>query len=213
MKAVVFDLDGTILNTTRDIGLALGKAFSTVFSDEQVNRFVGRGLRNAVKAAAKELGYEEEDVDELLQRLLKAYRDNPVQYTRPYPGVESLLSDLSNAGVPLCVYSNKEQDLTETIIRICFPTIKFAQITGMHGKYEPKPSYQAIEAFSKLVKIPFDQILYIGDSEVDFKTAVNANLEYRILITGMRTKENLLETGVPEEALISEIGQVRDLIL
>ncbi len=212
-KAIVFDLDGTILNTTGDIAMALGKTLSTEITGEQSDRFIGNGLRNALKAAAEETGYRYNDLDELLEKLLFHYRETPVKYTKPYPGVEALLADLKAADIPMCVYSNKEQDLTETVLEICFPDIKFAQITGMHGKYERKPSSQAIIEFSKLVKVPLDEILYVGDSDVDFRTAVNAGLEYRILTWGTRKKEDLLEAGVPKEVLISDIDQIRHLVL
>ena len=211
-RAVVIDLDGTILNTTKDIGLAIGRTLGHEFSDEQVNRFVGRGLRNAIINASREIGYRCDDIDALLQRLLSFYREVPVKYTRPYPGVTEFLRDLNGSGIPICVYSNKEQDIAESVLNICFPDITFAQITGMNGNFETKPSSQAIIAFSKLVKTNLSELLYVGDSEVDFKTAVNAGVDYRILTWGMRKKEDLLESGVPKEVLVSDIDQIRDLV-
>ena len=74
MKAVVFDLDGTLLDTTKDIGLALERTLDTHFTDEQVNRFVGRGLKNALIAAAQEKGLVDPDIDALNERLLYFYR-------------------------------------------------------------------------------------------------------------------------------------------
>ncbi len=212
-KGVVFDLDGTILNTTKDIGLALGRTLSTSFTDDQTNRFVGRGLRNAIMNACGEIGFKADDIDALLRRLLDFYREVPVRYTRPYPGVTEFLKDLNARGIPVCVYSNKEQDIAESVLHICFPDIIFAQITGMNGKYEMKPSSQAINAFCSLVGITVRDILYVGDSEVDFLTAVKADADYRILTWGMRKKEDLLEYGVPKEVLVSDIDQIRNLVL
>ncbi len=212
-KAVVFDLDGTILNTTKDIGLAIGRTLDAEFSDDQINRFVGRGLRNAIINASRELGRSCDNADSLLQRLLGFYREVPVKYTRPYPGVTGLLHDLNQRDIPVCVYSNKEQDIAESVLGICFPDVIFSQVTGMNGGFEMKPSSQAIEAFSRLVEVDLPDILYVGDSEVDFRTAVNAGLEYRILTWGMRKKEDLLEAGVPKEVLVSDIDQIRDLVI
>ena len=75
----------------------------------------------------------------------------------------------------------------------------------MHGKYEAKPSSQAIDAFCAKTSMQKKDILYVGDSEVDFKTAVNSGVDYLILTWGQRTKENLLESGVPQEALIPNL--------
>ncbi|MBR2281870.1 MAG: HAD family hydrolase [Spirochaetales bacterium] len=212
-RGIVFDLDGTLLNTTKDIGLAIGRTLEHEFTDSQINRFVGRGLKNAIINASAEIGFRFDDADALLQRLLNFYRQVPVRYTRPYPGVTGFLQDLNRANIPVCVYSNKEQDIAESVLKISFPNITFAQITGMNGKYEMKPSSQAIEAFSKLVKIPVSDMLYVGDSEVDHLTAKAADMDYRILTWGMRTKEDLLGSGVPEEVLVSDIDQIRDLVL
>lgn len=211
-KAFIIDLDGTLLDTTKDIGLALGKVFGTTFTDSQTDRFVGRGLRNAVKAAAEEIGQADADIDNLTEKLIDFYREVPVLYTKPYPGAVELLSELNARNLPICIYSNKEQDLTETILGICFPGIRFSMVAGMHGKYESKPSSQAIEAFLSLVNVPKQEALYVGDSEVDFKTASNACVNFRILTTGTRSKESLLESGVPEAALIDSLYSVRDLL-
>ena len=211
-RAFIIDLDGTLLDTTKDIGLALGKVFGRTFSDSQTDRFVGRGLRNAVKAAAGEIGQKDADIDSLTERLIGFYREVPVLCTKPYPGAVELLSRMNAGGLPVCVYSNKEQDLTETILGICFPGIQFSMIVGMHGKFEPKPSSQAIDAFLSLVNVPKDEALYIGDSEVDFKTASNASVDFRILTTGTRSRESLLASGVPESALTDSLYSIRELL-
>ena len=211
-KAFVFDLDGTLLDTTKDIGLALGKALGHKFTDEQVMAFVGRGLRNAVKAAVEFLGREDADIDELTASLIGFYREVPVFYTKPYPGATELLNTLSERRIPFCVYSNKEQDLTETILGICFPGIRFTMIAGMHGKYESKPSSQAIEAFLAMTGVSKSEALYIGDSEVDFKTASNAGVNFRILTSGTRSKKSLLEAGVPEDFMIDSLFEIKELV-
>ncbi|MCQ2411945.1 MAG: HAD family hydrolase [Sphaerochaetaceae bacterium] len=212
-KAVLFDLDGTILDTSNDIGLALGTALGTTFTYEQVNRFIGHGLRNAVINAMKELGFETSDeaVDAAKKRLDVAYRQVPVRYTKPYPGVHDLLRRLQSKGIALGVYSNKDQDLVETVLSICFPDIDFCFEAGWHGKYEPKPSAQAVHAFCDQLGLTMTDILYVGDSDVDYRTARNANADYRILTWGSRSKEMLLATGVDENLLIAKIEEIEGL--
>ena len=208
-KAVVFDLDGTLLDTTKDIGLALGKALGHEFPDDQVMRFVGRGLKNAVKAAVEELRLDDADIDALTENLIEHYREVPVLYTKPYPGATELLSDLSNRDIPFCVYSNKEQDLTERILGICFPGVEFSLVVGMHGKYEPKPSSQAVDAFLAKVGVEKADALYIGDTEVDYRTALNCDVDCIILTGGMRSKTALLENGVPETVMVKSLSSIK----
>ena len=211
-KAFVIDLDGTLLDTTKDIGLALEKTLDCSFTDSQIDRFVGRGLENAVKAAIEEIGLKNADLDALTEKLIDFYREVPVLHTKPYPGAVELLTDLNKKGLPVCIYSNKEQDLTETILGICFKDISFSMIVGMHGKYEPKPSSQAIDAFLSNVGVDKRAALYIGDSDVDFKTASQAGMNYRILTCGTRSKKSLLEAGVPKDFLIDSLFEIKDLI-
>lgn len=211
-KAFVFDLDGTLLDTTKDIGLALSKAVGHKFTDDQVMSFVGRGLRNAVKAAVEFLGRKDADIDALTESLIGFYRETPVYYTKPYPGATELLNKLTERKIPFCVYSNKEQDLTETILGICFKGISFSLVAGMHGPYESKPSSQAIDAFISKVSVKKSDVLYIGDTEVDYKTALNSGLDCLIITSGMRTEADLLSGGVSSSVLVESLQSITDRV-
>ena len=205
-KAVVFDLDGTLLNTTMDIGLALGKTLGRTFTEEQTNTFVGRGLKKAVAGAADFMGLENPDLDSLTEKLIAFYREEPVRYTQPYPGVRELLEKLSERRIPMCVYSNKEQDLTDTILGIIFPDIRFTLVSGMHGRFESKPSSEAVDAFAAMTGLKKEDLVYVGDTEVDYRTACNSGVKCMILTCGMRPKKSLLEAGVPEEVMIGSLA-------
>lgn len=210
-KAVLFDLDGTILDTTLDIGLALETALDTHFEEKQVMTFIGNGLRNAVKNAMTALGMEITDaaIDSYKKKLDIAYRQVPVKYTKAYPTVMDTLKVLQDKGIALGVFSNKDQDLVRTILPVCLPGIDFCFQVGWGGSYEPKPSSDAVLGFCKQVGIDVSELLYVGDSEVDFKTAVNSNADYRILTWGQRPVESLLASGIPQDRLIDTL----DIIL
>ena len=210
-KAVIFDLDGTLLNTTKDIGLAMGRALDTSFTDEQINRYIGNGLRNAIKAAAAEMGIADPDLDMLNEKLHAAYREVPVRYTRPFPGVVGVLKKLEAKGIPMGIFSNKEQDLAEKVVSICLGDFDFAMVAGLHGKYAMKPSPQAIHAFCDITGIPLEDTLYVGDSEVDCRTAQNAGVDFRILSCGSRTEDFLLSNGVPRASLIESMDRILNL--
>lgn len=211
-KAIIFDLDGTLLNTTKDIGLALSKALNHNFSDSQVMSFVGSGLKKAVIAASNFLGHPNANIDELTSNLIEHYRQVPVLYTRPYPGAVELLTLLQSRNIPFCVYSNKEQDLTQSIIDQLFPTFHFSLIVGMHGAYAPKPSSQAVMAFLSQVGVKNTDALYLGDTEVDYKTSQNSGTHCRILTNGMRSKEALLANGIPQSALVNSLYDIIDIL-
>ncbi len=210
-KAAIFDLDGTLLNTTKDIGLAMSKAMDHEFTDEQINRFIGNGLRNAIKAAAAELGLVDPDIDALNERLHAEYRKVPVLHTVPFPGVNETLQKLLAEGKLVSVYSNKAQDLAETVMKICFPDTPFVMVVGRDGKYGNKPSSLAVDVFCERTGLSKDEVLYVGDSEVDYRTAVNSQVDYRILTWGSRPRASLLASGVPEDHLIDRMTDILPL--
>ena len=208
LKAVLFDLDGTILDTVGDINAALNKTLGTNFTDKQCMNFVGNGLKNAIKNAVESANLKNVDLDEAFTELVQNYKMCPVKHTKPYPRVQEFLDQLQQKNIAIGVFSNKEQVLAETIIHTCFPHTNFAMIVGMHGGYEPKPSGQAVLAFCQKVGCTVKDLLYVGDSEVDYKTAQNAGAEVRILTWGMRTRKQLLASGVPESVLIDQISEI-----
>lgn len=208
LKAVLFDLDGTILDTVGDINAALNKTLGTSFTNKQCMGFVGNGLKNAIKAATEYANLKDINIDEAFSQLVENYKLSPVKYTKPYPRVQEYLDWLESHNIAIGVFSNKEQILAQTIVHTCFPHNHFALIIGMHGGYEPKPSGQAVLAFCNKVGCKIENLLYVGDSEVDYKTALNANAKMRILTWGMRTREQLLASGVPKEVLIDRISEL-----
>ena len=207
-KAVLFDLDGTILDTVGDINAALNKTLGTNFTDKQCMNFVGNGLKNAIKNAAESANLKNINLNEAFTELVENYKMCPVKYTKPYPGVQEFLDRLEEKNISIGVFSNKEQILAQTIVHTCFPHTRFNMIVGMHGGYEPKPSGQAVLAFCEKAGCTVKDLLYVGDSEVDYKTAQNAGSEVRILTWGMRTPEQLLASGVPKEVLINSILEI-----
>ncbi len=212
LKAVLFDLDGTLLDTVGDINAALNKTLGTSFTNEQCMSFVGNGLKNAIKDAVKSANLQDVNIDEAFTQLVANYKLSPVKYTKAYPSVQEYLDWLESQNIAIGVFSNKEQSLAQTIIQTCFPHNHFTLIIGMHGGYEPKPSGQAVLAFCKKVGCKIENLLYVGDSEVDYKTALNAKAQMRILTWGMRTREQLLASGVPKAVLIDKMSELFDTV-
>ncbi len=208
LKAVLFDLDGTILDTVGDINAALNKTLGTNFTDQQCMGFVGNGLKNAIKAAVESANLKDVDLDKAFTQLVEYYKLSPVKYTKIYPRVQEYLDWLESQNIAIGVFSNKEQVLAQTIVQHFFPHNHFTLIVGMHGGYEPKPSGQAVQAFCEKAGCKIENLLYVGDSEVDYRTALNAKAWMRILTWGMRTRAQLLASGVPKEVLIENMSEL-----
>lgn len=205
LKAILFDLDGTLLDTIADIDAALNRTLGTSFTPEECKRFVGNGLMNALKTALEKAGRTDASAPELFARFVENYRQHPVEHTKPYPGIMELLGRMQRRGIGLGVYSNKEQDLAGEIVARCLPGVRFDMVVGMHGGYEPKPSSQAVVAFCDKVGCSMDELLYVGDSEVDYRTGLNAGVRTVILTWGMRPRAELEASGIPKGILVDDM--------
>ena len=144
---VIFDLDGTLIDTIGDLSAAVEHALSEGgfpgHSVEEYRAMVGHGIRNLVTRALPE-GASDEVIELSLSRFLEYYTSHIDVLSRPYPGIQELLRDLSDAGVKLAVTSNKFQAGTETLIRRFFPDITFAKILGNAPGLPLKPDPEVV---------------------------------------------------------------------
>ena len=144
---VIFDLDGTLIDTIGDLSAAVEHALSEGgfpgHSVEEYRAMVGHGIRNLVTRALPE-GAPDEVIELSLSRFLEYYTSHIDVLSRPYPGIQELLQDLSDAGVKLAVTSNKFQAGTETLIRRFFPDITFAKILGNAPGLPLKPDPEVV---------------------------------------------------------------------
>lgn len=205
-RAVLFDLDGTLLDTISDINAALNKTLGANISDLQCKSFVGRGLRNALKDAMVFLGREvptdEKEFEKLYSIFESNYASSPVEHTKPYEGITEILLTLHEKGFKLGVFSAKEQPLAEYVISHTLPDV-FSFIAGLHGKYQGKPSTEAPEAFMELCGCEIDSLVYVGDGETDWKTGCNIGCRTIMVTWGFRTRDQLLKAGVPSSVMVN----------
>ena len=132
MKTCIFDLDGTLLDTLGDIKAAINYSLMTHHMKEattdDVKRYVGSGLRNALdRALAEKAGrpVPDSEREEMFALLMRYYNSNPAVWTRPYKGIPELLLDLQARGVRLAVLSNKAHEITEPLVKVFFPQVRF----------------------------------------------------------------------------------------
>ena len=180
-KLVLFDLDGTLIDTLEDLAEAVNHALRErgfpLHSLAEYRGFVGHGVRNLVtRALPPELQADEGLVDAALADFKAYYTAHIDAHSRPYPGVPELLRDLHEAGVALAVTSNKFQAGTEHLIREFFPDVPFAAILGNREGFPLKPDPQIVGEVLRLTGASRERAVLVGDSGTDMRTAQNGGI-------------------------------------
>lgn len=203
MDCVVFDLDGTLVDTIEDIRSAINYALSAFegsnITREECMRYVGHGLRKALTEAALEHKarlIDEEDFSHMYLLMMEYYRRHAVVYSKPYDGVRELLSSLKANGIRMAILSNKRDELVKDIVNKLFGNDMFDLVLGQTDYLPLKPDPKSLYKVFDDLSINKNDAIYIGDSEVDYKTAINADVAYVIVSYGFRSKEELKESGV-----------------
>lgn len=209
---VIFDLDGTLLNTIDDLGYACNYALEQTgyptFPIEEYPAKVGNGINNLIRRALPEPERTEENILRVRAHFVPYYNAHNCDFTRPYKGIPELLATLKAQGHLLAVASNKYQAATEKIVEHFFPglfDVVFGEREGIERKPNPQIVYDIVSKLSPLnAKC---SSLYIGDSLVDRDTAQNAHVPFVACSWGFVPRETLLREGVtriidsPEEVI------------
>ncbi|MFA5570003.1 MAG: HAD family hydrolase [Sphaerochaetaceae bacterium] len=201
LKALLFDLDGTLLHTAKDITNALNVALlaaqGEVLSVEQCMTHVGRGLRNALTGAlhAQDIYPTPDQLNTLIETMMEAYRSQPVDFSFIYPGMSDLLDRAVKHNMVLGVLSNKADELVKVIVKHFFSDYPFVFVEGASSRYPLKPDPSSLLSFKKSVGCEADELMLIGDSEVDYVTAQNGGCDVAIVTWGFREKKELIAAG------------------
>lgn len=232
-QLVIFDLDGTILDTLEDLANSLNYALAAegypVRSLEEVRRFVGNGMLNLVKRALTEpfsrdletgaeredkIATEHADVETVAQKVLEQlkahYKIHCADKTKPYDGVVGLLEELKQAGCKLAVVSNKADYAVQILCEQYFEGI-FDMAAGEKEGVRKKPAPDAIYHVLETFGVSKDEAVYIGDSEVDIKTAENAGMDAISVSWGFRDEALLREAGA--KRLVSSMEELKRELL
>lgn len=209
---VIFDLDGTLLNTIDDLGTAVNHALSLRelprHTMEEYVGMVGHGVRNLLTKALPE--GKGNLADECLVDFKAYYMEHIDVHTRPYPGISELVKKLSQEGYLLAVASNKFQSGTEKLVSSIFPDIPWIAVFGNRDGFPLKPDPALIEEIRNLAwnTLPegetLGETILVGDSETDMKTAQNAGIPSIAVTWGFRTKEELVAAGAKNFADTAE---------
>jgi phosphoglycolate phosphatase len=197
-KGIIFDLDGTLVNSLEDISDAMNVVLTSLdyptHNYDTYQYFIGSGLRNLVSKALPASNNTENEIEVCFQNMITEYREICTLKTKPYEGIIELLENLSSQNIKLAVFSNKANELTKKIAAEIFPDY-FDSAVGLSTEELKKPNpFEAI-AISKSWNLKPEEILFVGDSDIDMKTAVNAKMFPLGVSWGYRTEEELKASG------------------
>ncbi len=193
IKALVFDMDGTLLYTLEDladsVNFALDKCGLNKRSLEEIEKFVGNGVYKLIERA---VGENFEKINECFEIFKKHYSKNSTNKTRPYNGAIETLKKLKDRGLKLAVLSNKPDFEVKKLSKLFFEDI-FDISMGETENFPKKPDSKSLLYIVKAFNVSTRETIFIGDSEVDIQTANNAGIDCYSVSWGYKTKEFLVQ--------------------
>lgn len=213
-RAILFDLDGTLLDTLDDIAAAANRVLATrgfpTHPHSAYRMFIGEGVARLIARVLPEAHRDPPTVQACVDAYAQEYARGWKDRTQPYAGVPELLDALVARGLPLAVLSNKPDAFTQQCVREWLAKWTFAAVLGASDAFPRKPDPAgALETARRLGVSPAD-CLYVGDSGVDMQTARAAGMGAVGALWGFRDKEELLSAGA--QVLIERPGEVLDLL-
>lgn len=205
-QAVLFDLDGTLLNTLADLGDSMNAVLARQgFPQHDLaayKYFVGEGMANLVRRALPEARHGDEVVSRCIAEMGLEYGRRWRDKTRPYAGVPELLDGLAARGIKLAVLSNKPDDMTRLAVRELLPRVRFDEVRGEREDTPRKPDPASALEIARQLGVQPEAFLYLGDTGTDMLTAKAAGMYPVGALWGFRTAEELSANGA--QALLSQ---------
>ena len=214
-RLVIFDLDGTLLNTIADLAVATNEALKVMgyptHNEEVIQTFVGNGVSKLLERSMPEDKRTEENIALVRRHFMAYYDQHNADLSTPYPGIAEMLSRLQEGGVMLAVASNKYQSATEKLVAHYFPHINFVCVLGQRPGIPIKPDPEIVHEIMTKANVSKADTLYIGDSGVDMQTAHNSGIDAVAVSWGFRPREELLSYN--PLAIVNHAEELEQLIL
>lgn len=196
-QLIIFDLDGTILNTLEDLADSVNYALVSnqlpTRTRKEIRRFVGNGIRKLIERAVPK-GCKDTIVDKVFADFGEYYKEHYADKTCPYDGILELLSELQNKKYHLAVVSNKADFAVQELCETYFPR-KFEYVVGERKGIRRKPYPDSVQEVLDKLQINKENAVYVGDSEVDIETAKNAGIKMICVEWGFRDRAYLMKQG------------------
>ena len=214
-KLVIFDLDGTLLNTIGDLAAGCDQMLRMrnlpTHTFEDYCSFVGNGIMRLVERALPEELRTPEYVAAARKDFVTYYIDHIDHYTLPYEGIVELVEELQRKGVKLAVASNKFQAGTDKLIKKFFPTTDFVMICGNREGVPLKPDTALVDLILDTAGVERERCIMVGDSAVDILTAERAGIHSVGVSWGFRSLSELQEAGA--EYIANSVAELRNILL
>lgn len=213
-KAILFDLDGTLLDTLKDIGDAANRVLAGKgFPTHELNAyryFVGDGTAMLIRRALLEENRNDDVIRACLTEFLEDYGRNWNVKTKPYEGIPEMLDALNDRGLKMAILSNKPHEFTKQCATELLSNWNFDVVIGQRDGAPPKPDPAGALEVAKRLNIPPADFLYIGDSGVDMKTAVASGMFPVGVLWGFRSMGELKDNG--SLALVAHPSEILSLL-
>ena len=221
IKAAIFDLDGTIIDTLEDLAQSgnyvLKQNGFEAHDIEKYRFFVGSGIRNlCIRMLPEEKKSDEELINKIFNDFNSYYGKHYMDNTKAYDGVENMLKKLVDMNIKVGVLTNKGHEFTVPMLKKVYGDFPFSVILGKTDKFPVKPSKECIDYVMNKLEVSGEECIYIGDSNVDMQTAINGNISEIIGVSwGFRPVEELKQAGAKyivdsPEAIIDIVNKLNN---
>ncbi len=198
-RAILFDLDGTLLDTLEDLATSMNTVLTRMgCPDHPVERyryFVGDGIEMLALRCLAGINADERMVQRCVEGMRQEYGQRWASATRPYDGVPEMLAELDAMGLKMVILSNKPHGMTRKVVEHFFPARFFVEVWGARPEYPKKPDPAGALALAGAVGCLPSEFLYLGDTDIDMKTALAAGMYPVGACWGFRPAEELSAAG------------------
>jgi len=213
IKALIFDLDGTLLNSLVDImdsvNIVLTEYNLPTHSLDEYKMFIGNGIEVLAKKALQEK-LNDNEFDNFLKKVKKIYSQRQILKTQPYDGIRDMLKTLNAKQIKTAILSNKPNEFTQQVVSHFFTDIKFDIILGSRVNVPRKPNPQAVFEILGQLNLKKNQAFFVGDTSTDMQTGKNAGLKTIGVSWGFRSVQELKQNGA--DFIVNKPSEILELV-
>jgi len=210
-KGIIFDLDGTIADTGADLSNAINLMLESFGFEKKNQTEILQHINFGARAFVHGCLPDEKLLDEALKRYMKFYSEHCFEKTRLYDGISDLIESLHENKIKMCVLSNKQDNMTKKIVCGLLNQKYFVEVLGGSEKFPHKPKPDSVLYLAKRMSIDPCEILYVGDSDVDMYTAINAGMFPLGVTWGYRSESFIVDAGAKK--IVNNPGEILDFLL